>query len=239
MYTADITRTLPANGHFSPRQREIYDIVLGAQRAAEQAFQSGKSVMTGMGPDSLFRVAYEYMNSHGKDQHGQPLGQYFVHGLGHGVGLDVHDPTHYKEHKNPEGALVPANRAWHEANGTYPFAWGLGTVIVAYGLLIAAHPWKPALAAVGRFLVFLMAFVTLSFLITTPECWVPALGDAEHGFPYLSGAGRLVLKDAIMMGAALVTMADSARAYLRRRQAVGRQAAPEEREELAVCGAAR
>jgi uncharacterized membrane protein YkgB len=62
-----------------------------------------------------------------------------------------------------------------------------------------------------------MSFVTLSFLVTTPECWVPALGDAHHGFPYLSGRGRLVVKDAIMMGAALVTMADSARAYLRRR----------------------
>jgi uncharacterized membrane protein YkgB len=45
---------------------------------------------------------------------------------------------------------------------------------------------------------------------------VPALGDAHHGFPYLSGRGRLVVKDAIMMGAALVTMADSAKAYLRR-----------------------
>jgi uncharacterized membrane protein YkgB len=45
---------------------------------------------------------------------------------------------------------------------------------------------------------------------------VPALGDAEHGFPYLSGPGRLVIKDAIMMGAALVTMADSAKAYLRK-----------------------
>ena len=101
MYAADITRTLPANGHFSPRQREIYDIVLGAQHAAEQAFQSGKSVMTGMGPDSLFRAAYEYMNSHGKDLHGQPLGQYFVHGLGHGVGLDVHDPTHYSQPLKP------------------------------------------------------------------------------------------------------------------------------------------
>jgi uncharacterized membrane protein YkgB len=62
-----------------------------------------------------------------------------------------------------------------------------------------------------------MSFVTLSFLITTPECWVPPLGDAQHGFPYLSGAGRLVVKDAIMMGAALVTMADSAKAYLRKR----------------------
>jgi reactive chlorine resistance protein C len=64
-----------------------------------------------------------------------------------------------------------------------------------------------------------MSFVTLSFLVTTPECWVPPLGDAQHGFPYLSGAGRLVVKDAIMMGAALVTMADSAKAYLRKRTA--------------------
>ena len=64
--------------------------------------------------------------------------------------------------------------------------------------------------------VFVMSFVTLSFLVTTPECWVPDLGDSEHGFPYLSGRGRLVLKDTIMMGAALVTMADSAKAYLRK-----------------------
>ena len=44
----------------------------------------------------------------------------------------------------------------------------------------------------------------------------PGLGDAQHGFPYLSGRGRLVVKDAIMMGAAIVTMADSAKAYLRK-----------------------
>jgi uncharacterized membrane protein YkgB len=123
----------------------------------------------------------------------------------------------YKAHRNPEGALVPANRAWHEANGTYPFAYGLGTVIVLYGVLLCLHPWLPQAAAAGSFLVFVMSFVTLSFLVTTPECWVPALGDTAHGFPYLSGAGRLVVKDAIMMGAALVTMADSARAYLRKR----------------------
>src|SRR3954463_5168552 len=40
------------------------------------------------------------------------------------------DPGHYKTHMNREGDLVPANRAWHEANGTYPFAHGLGSVIV-------------------------------------------------------------------------------------------------------------
>jgi hypothetical protein len=45
---------------------------------------------------------------------------------------------------------------------------------------------------------------------------MPALGDTAHGFPYLSGAGRLIIKDAIMLGAAIVTLADSAKAYLRR-----------------------
>lgn len=126
------------------------------------------------------------------------------------------DPAGYAEHKNPEGKLVPENRAWHEANGTYPFALGLGAVIVLYGLMLCLHPWLPQVAAVGSFLVFIMSIVTLTFLITTPECWVPNLGDSAHGFPYLSGAGRLVVKDAIMMGAALVTMADSAKRYLER-----------------------
>lgn len=128
------------------------------------------------------------------------------------------DPGHYNSHKNPEGALIPENRSWHEMNRTYEFAYGLGSVIVLYGLLLCLHPWLPQAAAVGSFLVFVMSFVTLSFLVTTPECWVPPLGDAQHGFPYLSGAGRLVIKDAIMMGAALVTMADSATEYLRKRQ---------------------
>ncbi|MGH9554764.1 MAG: M24 family metallopeptidase, partial [Terriglobales bacterium] len=44
------------------------------------------------GENSLQKVAYDYINSHGKDLHGQPLGQYFIHGLSHSVGLNVHDP---------------------------------------------------------------------------------------------------------------------------------------------------
>jgi len=91
MYASDITRTLPASGHFTARQREIYDIVLGAQRAAIAAFRSGKSTLARSGPDSLYQVAYEYINSHGKDLHGKRLGQYFIHGLSHYVGLEVHD----------------------------------------------------------------------------------------------------------------------------------------------------
>jgi len=95
MYAADITRTLPVSGHFSARQREIYDIVLGAQQAAVAAFQSGKSSISRNGVHSLYQVAYDYINTHGRDLHGQQLGQYFIHGLGHYLGLSVHDPGDY------------------------------------------------------------------------------------------------------------------------------------------------
>jgi len=91
MYATDITRTLPATGKFTARQREIYNIVLGAQEAAIKAFHSGNSSLNGRARDSLYSVAYNYINTHGKDLHGKPLGQYFIHGLGHFVGLSVHD----------------------------------------------------------------------------------------------------------------------------------------------------
>jgi len=98
MYASDITRTLPANGHFTPRQREIYNIVLGAHEAAAKAFVAGKSKINDrdrLDPDSLDTVAYNYINSHGKDLHGNNLGIYWLHGMGHMVGIDVHDPADY------------------------------------------------------------------------------------------------------------------------------------------------
>jgi uncharacterized membrane protein YkgB len=65
------------------------------------------------------------------------------------------------------------------------------------GVLIAAYPVLPQVSALGSFLLILMSLTTLSFLVTTPEAWVPALGASTHGFPYLSGAGRLIIKDAL------------------------------------------
>lgn len=95
LYASDITRTVPASGKFTARQREIYEIVLGAQKAAIAAFQSGVSHLQRNQPNSLQDVAMNYINAHGKDLHGQPLGKYFFHGLGHYVGLNVHDPGDY------------------------------------------------------------------------------------------------------------------------------------------------
>jgi Xaa-Pro aminopeptidase len=94
-YSADITRTLPANGKFTPRQREIYEIVLGAQNAALAAIKPGANFSCKGKKDGLTNIAYDYINSHGKDLHGKTLGQYFIHGLGHHIGLDVHDPGEY------------------------------------------------------------------------------------------------------------------------------------------------
>ena len=88
-YASDITRTIPAGGKFTPRQREIYEIVLGAQKAAIAAVKPG-ALLTG--PGSLTSIAHDYIEAHGKDQHGEPLGKYFTHGIGHHVGLQVHDP---------------------------------------------------------------------------------------------------------------------------------------------------
>jgi Xaa-Pro aminopeptidase len=96
MYAADITRTMPVSGHFTARQREIYEIVRGAQQAAIDAFVAGKSKINDRDrkdPDSLDTAAYNYINTHGKDLHGEPLGKYWLHGLGHLVGIDVHDPA--------------------------------------------------------------------------------------------------------------------------------------------------
>jgi Xaa-Pro aminopeptidase len=106
MYAADVTRTLPVNGHFTARQREIYEIVLGAQEAAMAAFQSGKSMLAGDSDASLNKVARDYIKSHGKDLHGQPLDQYFIHGLGHYIGLNVHDSGDYKVPLGPGMAFT-------------------------------------------------------------------------------------------------------------------------------------
>ncbi|RRA48481.1 Xaa-Pro peptidase family protein [Acidipila sp. EB88] len=95
MYAMDLTRTVPVNGHFTPRQREIYNIVLGAQQAAINSFNATKSNAkrrSTSDPDSLDYVAAQYISTHGKDLHGESLGKYFIHGVGHAVGINVHDP---------------------------------------------------------------------------------------------------------------------------------------------------
>src|SRR2546425_7314282 len=99
-YSADITRTIPANGKFTPRQREIYEIVLGAQNAAIAALSPGMDFCS-KGDKNVHKIAYNYINSHGKDLHGKSLGAYFIHGLGHHLGLNVHRSEEHTSELQP------------------------------------------------------------------------------------------------------------------------------------------
>lgn len=126
----------------------------------------------------------------------------------------------YTMYKNAEGNTVEKNIEWHKENGTYIFSYALGAVIICIGLSVLLGIWFPKIGLLGGLLTFGMSIVTLSFLITTPEVYVPNLGGdfptPNFGFPYLSGAGRLVIKDIIMMGGGLVIAADSAKKLLKR-----------------------
>ena len=128
----------------------------------------------------------------------------------------------YNLHKNPEGLVVPKNIEGHKQNGTYAVSYLIGAMICTIGTLVLLGIWFPKLGLIGGLLTFGMSIVTLSFLITTPETWVPNLGNPalgitespNHGFPYLSGAGRLVLKDIIMSAAGLIVASNAARRLL-------------------------
>jgi uncharacterized membrane protein YkgB len=126
-------------------------------------------------------------------------------------------PTEYKEHLTHEGQLDPAKREWQRANNTYAFSDGLGTVEILIGFLVLSYTVSRSLGMVGSILAFFTPIVTLSFIITTPEAWVSNLGDANFGFPYLSGGGRLVLKDVLMLAGSVMMIADSARQLLEAR----------------------
>ena len=91
-YTADITRTFPASGRFTRRQRDIYQLVLDAQRAAEKAYKHGTSI------HQLTRAAFDVMRASPlRDSRGNTLERYFIHGLGHWLGMDVHDVGGYSD----------------------------------------------------------------------------------------------------------------------------------------------
>lgn len=128
----------------------------------------------------------------------------------------------YTEYKNPEGKTVSKNIEWHKENNTYIFSYAIGTVIVIIGTLTLLGIWYEKIGLIGGLLTFVMSLVTLTFLITTPDVYVPNLGGdfptTHIGFPYLSGSGRLVLKDLIMMASGLVISSDSARRILEKQK---------------------
>lgn len=132
-------------------------------------------------------------------------------------------PEEYKQYINKEGERIAANHTWHQENNTYLFSQGLGVFLITVSILVAVHNIAPLASMIGSTLIFIMSIGTLSFLITTPESWVPNLGDEHYGFPYLSGRGRLVIKDIVILGGTIITMSESARLYLKREKSRSNQ----------------
>ncbi len=104
-YAADITRTIPVDGRFTPRQRELYEIVLAAQKAVIAAVKPGMTFDRGS-PNGLTQIAYDVINARGKDRKGEALGQYFTHKVGHHVGLEVHDAGKFLTYGPLEPGMV-------------------------------------------------------------------------------------------------------------------------------------
>lgn len=120
----------------------------------------------------------------------------------------------YKEYKLKEGEFNEAKHQWHKENNTYGFSRGLGILIISIGILTFLGIFSSRIGLVGAGLAIIMTLGTLSFLVTTPEVWVPNLGSGEYGFPLLTGAGRLVIKDTAILAGAIVVLSDSAKKIL-------------------------
>lgn len=126
-YSADITRTIPVSGRFSAAQREIYEVVLAAQLAAERQVRVGaqaramtdsataelRSGLARLGLLESPSATFDCGSAQRPRQCPQ-LGLFYMHGLGHGIGLEVHDPDQYYE-----TGIIAAGSAFTIEPGVY------------------------------------------------------------------------------------------------------------------------
>lgn len=123
-FTADVTRTIPANGKFTKEQKAIYDLVYEAQEAGIALYKIGESMQA---PNQAARkIANEGLYKLGIIKSVDERHNYFPHGTSHHIGLDVHDPGNYGNFEEnmvvtmepgiyiPEGS--PCDKKW----------WGIG-----------------------------------------------------------------------------------------------------------------
>ncbi len=90
-YCADLTRTYPVSGTFTKRQRELYNLVLETQEFIAEIAKPGMWLSNKEKPEkSLNHLAKKFLEDRG-------YGKYFIHGIGHFLGIDVHDVGDLKE----------------------------------------------------------------------------------------------------------------------------------------------
>ena len=120
----------------------------------------------------------------------------------------------YKEYKLKEGEFNEAKHQWHVENNTYGFSHGLGILIMTIGILTFLGIFSPKIGLAGACTGHCHDNRYPLFPGDNPEVWVPDLGSGEHGFPLLTGAGRLVIKDTAILAGAIVVLSDSAKRVL-------------------------
>ncbi|WEK33464.1 MAG: aminopeptidase P family protein [Candidatus Pseudobacter hemicellulosilyticus] len=123
-YTADVTRTIPANGQFSPDQKAIYQLVYEAQEAAFKLCRAGatwgeldKAARDGIAA-GLLKLGIIKQKSE--------VNNYFSHGLGHHIGLDVHDRSHSPQMKKGMVITIEPGIYIPENSPCDPRWWGIG-----------------------------------------------------------------------------------------------------------------
>lgn len=137
-YCSDITRTYPVNGKFTDRQRKVYEIVLKANK--EVAAQAKPGMTTRSLNDICRKVLAEGCIELGLIQNEQELGKYYMHGVSHHLGIDVHDVT------VADVALEPGSVITNEP-GLYIDEWAIG-IRIEDDLLITEDGCKVLSAAI-------------------------------------------------------------------------------------------
>lgn len=137
-YTADVTRTIPANGSFSKEQKQIYELVYQAQEAGISASKVGASFR------SLDIIARKIINQGlvklGVAKSEELANKYFPHGLGHHIGLDVHDPGNYNNLESNMVITIEPGIYIPEGSDCDKKWWGIGVRIEDDILITASGP---------------------------------------------------------------------------------------------------
>lgn len=117
-YCADITRTYPVNGRYSSRQRQVYDIVLKANREVAKAAKPGMTLrdLQKLSSDILAQGCMEL----GLIEKPEEIGKYYMHGVSHHLGIDVHDVTAGFNAPLAPGAVIT------DEPGLYIDEWEIG-----------------------------------------------------------------------------------------------------------------
>ncbi|RDC66357.1 aminopeptidase P N-terminal domain-containing protein [Adhaeribacter pallidiroseus] len=155
-YTADVTRTIPATGTFTPEQKQLYQLVLEAQEAGFAQCQVGKPFVAPH--QAAQRVIAQGLKKLGIIKKEEDASLYFPHGTSHYLGLDVHDPGTYGPFQAntvitvepgiyiPEGS--PCNKKW----------WGMG-IRIEDDILITEKGWENLSVAAPRTIAEIEAFM--------------------------------------------------------------------------------